>query len=380
MELIYLDHAATTPVHPDVLGRMYEVEKEVFGNPSSIHAFGRKAKYYLDESRRFLADSINAIDKEIIFTSGGTEANNLAVIGTALENEYNGNHIITTAQEHHAIIHIMQYLQKLGFHVTYLPVNERGQISVTDVERSLTDQTILVSVMTANNETGIIQPVDEIAALLKSHQAYFHTDAVQAYSMLDIDVKKSGIDLLTTSGHKLNGPKGIGFLYAAEHVPLKQLQYGGLQEKTKRPGTENVIGAVGYYNAAKLAMENKQKNIDKYTSYKQMFLNTLREAEIEFEVNGDIDLAIPTIVNISFPGTKVDVLLTNLDLEGVAASSGSACTAGSLEPSHVLKAMFGSRSDRMYNSIRFSFGSANSMENVKVAATKVAKVVKRLTE
>lgn len=380
MDVIYLDHAATTPVHEEVLEKMYELEKEVYGNPSSIHSFGRRAKYYLDEARRFLAKSINANENEIIFTSGGTEANNLAIIGTALENEYNGNHIITSAQEHHAILHIMQYLQRLGFHVTYLPVNKNGQVNVADVERTLTDQTILVSVMTANNETGIIQPIEQIASLLRDHQAYFHTDAVQAYSMLDIDVKKSGIDLLTTSGHKLNGPKGIGFLYAREDVPLKQLQYGGLQEKTKRPGTENLRGAVGYYTAAKIAMENKQQNREIYSSYKQAFLDTLREAEIDFDVNGDIELSIPTIVNISFPGTKVDVMLTNLDLEGVAASSGSACTAGSLEPSHVLKAMFSSRDERMYNSIRFSFGSANTLENVKDAAERVVKVVKRLTE
>ena len=379
-ELIYLDHAATTPVHDEVLNNMYKLEKEIFGNPSSIHQFGRKAKYYLDEARKYLADSIHANEKEIIFTSGGTEANNLAIIGTALENEYNGNHIITSAQEHHAILHIMQYLQKLGFHVTYLPVNEKGQINVSDVERTLTDQTILVSVMTANNETGIIQPIQEVANLLKDHQAYFHTDAVQAYSMLDIDVKEMGIDLLTTSGHKLNGPKGIGFLYAAEHVPVRQMQYGGLQEKMKRPGTENLIGAVGYYIAAKMAIENREINTKTYRSYKQKFLQTLTEGEIEYTINGDLDLAIPTIVNISFPGTKVDVMLTNLDLEGVAASSGSACTAGSLEPSHVLKAMYNSRSERINNSIRFSFGSANTLENVEEAANRIVKVIKRLTE
>lgn len=380
MEVIYLDHAATTPVHEEVIERMYTLEKEVFGNPSSIHALGRKAKFYLDEARSYLANSIHANEKEIIFTSGGTEANNLAIIGTALENEYKGNHIITSAQEHHAILHIMQYLQKLGFHVTYLPVNETGQVNVQDVERALTDQTILVSVMTANNETGVIQPIEDIANVLKDHQAFFHTDAVQAYSMLDINVKEIGIDLLTTSGHKLNGPKGIGFLYAKDTVPLKQMQYGGLQEKTKRPGTENLVGAVGFYTAAKLAMENKQVNIAMYQSYKEAFINTLTKTEIEFDINGDVESAIPTIINISFPGTKVDVLLTNLDLEGVAASSGSACTAGSLEPSHVLKAMYNSRSERMNNSIRFSFGSANTIENVKEAAKRVANVVKRLTD
>lgn len=379
MESIYLDHAATTPVHENVLEEMYRIEKEVFGNPSSIHSFGRQARAYLNEARAFLAESIGAEEREIYFTSGGTEANNLAVIGAAFANEHKGNHIITTAQEHHAIIHIMQYLQKHGFHITYLPVNESGRVEVSSVKRALTDQTILVSVMTANNETGVIQPIEEIAELLKDHQAYFHTDAVQAYSLLDINVKNLNIDLLSTSSHKLNGPKGSGFLYAADDVNLRPLQYGGLQERKKRPGTENFIGAYGFYKAAKIAKENRKENREKYAKYKQIFLNTLEKEEVEFFVNGDMEHSIPTIVNISFPGTKVDVLLTNLDLAGVAASSGSACTAGSLEPSHVLKAMF-RRSDRVYNSVRFSFGSANTIENVEEAAKRVANVVKRLTK
>lgn len=379
MESIYLDHAATTPVHEKVLEEMYRLEKEIFGNPSSIHSFGRKARSYLNEARKFLAESIFAEEREIYFTSGGTEANNLAVIGVAFANEHKGNHIITTAQEHHAIIHIMQFLQKHGFHVTYLPVNESGQVDVSSVRRALTDQTILVSVMTANNETGVIQPIEEIADLLKNHQAYFHTDAVQAYSLLDINVKELNIDLLTTSSHKLNGPKGSGFLYAADHVQLQPLHFGGLQERKKRPGTENFIGAYGFYQAAKIAKENRKENREKYATYKQLFLNTLEKEEVEFYINGDVDQSVPTIVNISFPGTKVDVLLTNLDLAGVAASSGSACTAGSLEPSHVLKAMF-RRNDRIYNSVRFSFGSANTIENVEEAAKRVANVVKRLTQ
>lgn len=378
--MIYLDHAATTPVHPEVLDSMYALEKEIFGNPSSIHHYGRQSKSYLTEARKYLADSIHAEEREIIFTSGGTEANNLAVIGAAIENEYNGNHIITSAQEHHAIIHIMQYLQKRGFHVTYLPVDESGQVDVSDLERTLTDQTILVSIMTANNETGSIQPIKKIGDLLRNHQAYFHTDAVQAYSMLDINVKEMGIDLLTTSAHKLNGPKGIGFLYAANGVPLQQQQYGGLQERTRRPGTENLIGAYGFYQAAKIAMENKAENYERYKRYKTLFLSTLEEEEVEFLVNGDPDLAIPTIVNISFPNTSVDVLLTNLDLAGVAASGGSACTAGSLETSHVLRAMFSFRSKRIHNSIRFSFGSANTEDNVIEAARKVATTVKKLVD
>lgn len=377
--MIYLDHAATTPVHEDVLQKMYHFEKEHFGNPSSMHAYGRESKKYLNEARRFLANSIHAKESEIIFTSGGTEANNLAVIGAAIENENNGNHIITTQQEHHAIISIMQYLQKRGFHVTYLPVNRDGQIEVYDLERSLTDHTILVSIMMANNETGVIQPINEIGDILKDHQAYFHTDAVQAYSMLDIDVEELHVDLLTTSAHKLNGPKGMGFLYKKTGVPLQQLQYGGYQEGVNRPGTENLIGTIGYHKAAEIAHQHKQANYEKYHQFKMLFLHTLEEEEVDFQVNGDTKKALPTIVNISFPGTTTEILLTNLDLEGVAASGGSACTAGTLEPSHVLKAMYSFRDKRISNSVRFSFGEANDEADIVTAAKKVAKVVKRLT-
>lgn len=377
--MIYLDHAATTPVHDTVLEKMYKLEREVIGNPSSIHSYGRNAKSYLNKTRTYLASTINAQDSEIIFTSGGTEANNLAVIGTAIENEHKGNHIITSAQEHHAIIHIMDYLQSQGFHVTYLRVDEDGRVDVNELERVLTDQTILVSVMTANNETGVIQPIAEIGELLEEHQAYFHTDAVQAYSLIDIDVKELGIDLMTTSAHKLNGPKGIGFLYVAEETPIQQLQYGGLQERQKRAGTENLFGAYGFHIATEIAMEDKRKNNEHYQKLNDLFLRVLTNEEIEFHVNGNRDQSIPTILNVSFPGTKANELLTNLDLAGVAASAGSACSAGALEPSHVLEAMYGKRSERIHNSIRFSFGSLNNEDNIRRAAEIVAKHVKQLT-
>lgn len=357
---------------------MYQFERDYFGNPSSIHGLGRKSKSILNESRRYLAKSIHAEEEEIIFTSGGTEANNLAIIGAALENEYNGNHIITTQQEHHAIISIMQFLQKKGFHITYLPVNRDGQINVYDLERSLTDHTILVSIMTANNETGVIQPINEIGEVLKNHQAYFHTDAVQAYSTLDIDVKELHIDLLTASAHKLNGPKGIGFLYKKTGIPLQQLQYGGYQEGIKRPGTENLIGTVGFHKAAEIAITNQQANYEKYKTYKALLLQTLTEEEVAFEINGDISKTIPTIVNLSFPGMTTEVLQTNFDLAGIATSSGSACTSGTLEPSHVLKAMYSFRDQRIHNSVRFSFGEANSEEDIVKAAKKIAQIIKRL--
>lgn len=377
--MIYLDHAATTSVHPEVLKTMYEYEQDNLGNPSSTHAFGRKAKLFLNQSRRFLAESIQAAETDIIFTSGGTEANNLAIIGTALENEHNGNHIITTLQEHHAILGVMDFLQKKGFQVTYLPVNKEGQINPYDLERSLTDNTTLVSIMMANNETGVKQPIKEVSEILQNHQAFLHTDAVQAYGLMDIDVEDLQVDLLTTSAHKLNGPKGIGFLYKKSDVPMQQLQYGGYQEFVKRPGTENLTGIIGYQKAVEIALENQASNVERYERFKQLFIETLKKEEIEFSINGDITKTIPTIVNVSFPNTTTEVLLTNFDLDGVAAASGSACTSGTLDPSHVLKAMYRFQDERINNSVRFSFGEENDEENIVEAARKVAKVVKRLT-
>ncbi|WBX79053.1 cysteine desulfurase family protein [Virgibacillus salarius] len=378
MEQIYLDHAATTPIHQDVLDTMYNVEKEVFGNPSSVHSFGRKARHLLDEARLVMARSIQAKEREIVFTSGGTEADNLALIGAALGNRDKGNHIITTVQEHHAVLHTIEKLEAEGFSVTYLPVDQDGLVSTEDVRRALTDETILVSIMFVNNETGVIQPIQEIGQLLHEHQAYFHTDAVQAYGLIDIDVNLLGIDLLTVSSHKINGPKGIGFLYVQENVQLQSLQFGGEQERKRRAGTENIAGIVGFQKAVELAMENKVERNELYSSYKNLFLRLLEENGVEFQVNGDVKSTIASIVNISFTGTKVEALLTNFDLEGIAASSGSACTAGSVEPSHVLTAMFGKEHECTTNSIRFSFGIFNTEENVEQAALRVAKIVKRL--
>lgn len=376
--MIYLDHAATTPVHQEVLDAMYPLFIENFGNPSSLHQYGRNGRRLIDSARNYLASTINAKEHEIVLTSGGTESNNLAITGTALANEYKGNHIITTAQEHHAILHIMDYLISRGFHVTYLPVNESGLININDLERSLTNETILVSIMTANNETGALQPIKEIGNLLKDHQAYFHTDAVQAYSMIDIDVKEIGIDLLTTSAHKLNGPKGVGFLYINEDADIQPIHFGGEQERKRRPGTENVVGAVGFKKAAELAQKNKIENNKKYQYFKKIFLDTLTEQNVTYLINGDLDHSIATILNLSFPGMKIETLLTAFDIEGVAASSASACTAGSVEPSHVLTAMYGKKSERIYNSVRFSFGSMNTEENVKEAAVKISNVINRL--
>lgn len=380
MKEIYMDHAATTPIHKDVLDIMYVVMRDVFGNPSSVHSFGRKSRSYLDEARRVMAKTIGANEKEIIFTSGGTEADNLALIGTARANKHKGNHIIVSQQEHHATLYAAKHLEKEGFQVTYLPVYESGQISLEDLQSALTDQTILVSIMSVNNETGIIQPIQAIGELLSEHQAYFHTDAVQAFGLLNIDVKAMKIDMLTVSSHKINGPKGIGFLYVSEKVKMLALQYGGEQERKRRPGTENVAGVVGFQKAVELVTELKEDRVKMYNQMKELFLKTLANNEIAFEVNGDMDKSIASIINLSFPGTNVETLLTNIDLAGIAASSGSACTAGSVEPSHVLLAMYGQDNDRTTNSIRFSFGLGLTNELVIDAADRISEIVQRLTK
>ncbi|KAB8127309.1 cysteine desulfurase [Gracilibacillus oryzae] len=380
MQAIYLDHAATTPIHPDVLKVVVETMEEHFGNPSSVHSYGRKARQILDKARMTAAKSIGASDKDIIFTSGGTEADNLALIGVAEANKNKGNHIITTKIEHHATLHAAEKLEKEGYHVTYLDVQENGTIDIEQLKASLTDDTILVSVMMVNNETGVIQPIEAIGQLLEQHQAYFHTDAVQAYGLLPINVKELKVDLLTVSSHKINGPKGVGFLYVHPDVKMTAQQYGGEQERKRRPGTENVAGIAGFAKAIEIAAEKQQERMQQYKHYRTLFLEQLEKSAIDFSINGTESERVANIVNISFPGANVEQLLTNFDLSGIAASSGSACTAGSVEPSHVLTAMFSENNPCTTNSIRFSFGLANNEENVVTAAEKVGQIVQRLTK
>ncbi|MBM7541722.1 aminotransferase class V-fold PLP-dependent enzyme [Amphibacillus cookii] len=379
MDAIYLDHAATTPTHPEVIKAMSEVMEESFGNPSSIHGFGRHARSLLDESRRYLARSIGAGEKEVYFTSGGTEADNLALIGVAQANKNKGKHIITTQIEHHGILHAAEHLEAIGFEVTYLPVDAYGQVDIEMVKKHLREDTILVSVMMINNETGAIQPIKQIATLLESHQAYFHTDAVQAYGLKRINVADLGVDLMSITAHKFNGPKGVGFLYVKQGVKFTALSHGGAQERLKRAGTENLPAIVGMKRAIEVIEENNYLNFERYKQYRDQFYTQLK-AECDFVVNGQYDDQSPTILNISFPNTNVESLLMNLDLEGIAASSGSACTAGSLQSSHVLVAMYGADDPRTQNSIRFSFGLANNQDQIIEAATRVARIVKRLTK
>lgn len=379
MKSIYFDHAATTPMRQEVIDAMIPVYQDVFGNPSSVHSYGRKARKLLDDARKIVAQSIQANEKEVTFTSGGTEADNIALIGAARANQHLGKHIITTSIEHHAVLHAAEELEKEGFEVTYLPVNETGSISIEDLKEVLREDTILVSVMYVNNETGMIQPLAEIGALLADHQALLHTDAVQAYGTLPIDVNALQVDMLTVSSHKISGPKGVGALFAREKVSLHALQHGGEQERKRRPGTENTAAVHGFAKAVELMQENQKERLTTHRQYKQLFLRTLQESGIDFHQNGG-RINVPSIINISFPGTNVEQLLTNFDLSGVAASSGSACTAGSVDPSHVLSAMYGEGDERTVNSVRFSFGLANTSENVQEGASKVAQIIERLTK
>lgn len=380
MERIYVDHAATSPMHPKVIERMTEVMKTEFGNPSSIHSFGRSARHTVDEARAVLAGSIGAKANDIIFTSGGTEADNHAIFGVAASYRQNGKHIITTQIEHHAVLHACEQLEKQGYDVTYLPVDQEGRISVEDVSRVLKDDTILVTIMYANNEIGTIQPIKEIGQLLADHPAKFHTDAVQAYGLETIDVKELGVDLLSVSAHKINGPKGIGFLYAHPNVKLSSRLFGGEQERKRRAGTENVPSIAGFQEAVQISRQEMKIKREEYKVFKSVFINRLKQHEIEFDRNGSLDYSLPHVLNLSFPGTNVEAMLVNLDLAGIAASSGSACTAGSIDPSHVLVSMFGKGAERLQNSIRFSFGLFNTKEQIEKAAEETAKIVKRLAK
>lgn len=352
-----------------------------FGNASATNYFGRQARKVLDESRHTIAQSLNAKDSEIVFTSGGTESDNTAVIQTALSRQKLGKHIITTAIEHEAILKPLAYLETLGFEVTYLKPNERGEVTAQQVKDALRDDTILVTIMYGNNEVGSMNPIKEIGEVLKDHQAYFHTDAVQAFGMEDIDVKDQHIDMLSTSAHKINGPKFIGFLYINDDIHIPSFIKGGNQETKRRAGTENVPAIAGFAKAVELITpEEKQARQDRYFGFKQTIQKILTENKIDFDINGPKDKhALNHVMNLYLPGVDRGVLLTRLDLDEVAISGGSACTAGSLEPSHVLVAMYGEDSPRINDSVRISFGKDNTEKEVVEFTNKLVKIVQDLT-
>ena len=380
MKTIYLDHAATSTVAPEVISVMTEAMGTYYGNASSIHAAGREARKQLDAARLVLANSIQCHPNEIILTSGGTEADNMAIVGTAYARRTEGNHIITTQIEHHAVLHACEKLEREGFQVTYLPVDESGKVSIEDIKAALQEDTILVTIMYGNNEVGTIQPIAEIGALLKDYQAVFHTDAVQAYGLIDLNVADLQVDLLSVSAHKLNGPKGIGFLYAKQGTKLHPLLVGGSQEKKRRAGTENIASTLGFAKAVELATANREEKVAEYKKFKQLLIEQFEISGIDFKVNGHKTDVLPHVLNVTFSGTDVESFLINLDMAGVLVSSGSACTAGSIDPSHVLVAMFGQNAVELRSSIRFSFGLDITEEQVIEAGKRTANIVARLVK
>nr|WP_321315995.1 cysteine desulfurase family protein [uncultured Ligilactobacillus sp.] len=381
MDRIYLDNAATTPMLKDVVDTISDAMSNTFGNASAVNSYGREARAVLDMSRHTIAESINAkLDSEIIFTSGGTESDNTAIIQTANKRKNIGRHLITTSIEHEAVLKPMQYLERQGFEVTYLPVDENGLINLDDLKRELRDDTILVSIMTGNNEVGSKMPIHEIGEIVSESNAWFHTDAVQAYGLLDIDVQRDHIDLLSTSAHKLNGPKFLGFLYERDGLKLPSYIRGGDQELMRRAGTENIPGIAGFAKAVEIDnKEEKIKRTNRYYKFKEQIVAGLKANNIDFEINGKMnDGELPHVLNIWFKGVPNDVLITNLDLSGISVAAGSACTAGSLEPSHVLKAMYGENSERTKESIRFSFGVENTADEIDRTIDILVKIINRL--
>lgn len=380
MKQVYLDNAATTPTAPEVVDVIADQLKNNWGNASSLHGFGRQTRAQLDEARHVIAQSINANDDEIIFTSGGTESNNTAITQVALRNRKLGKRVITTKIEHPSVLKPMAHLEEMGFDVVYLDVNEDGVISLDQFKEALNDQTILVSIMMGNNEVGSRMPIHEIGEILKDHQAVFHTDAVQAYGLLDIDVKRDHIDLLSTSAHKLNGPKMTGFLYKNEAVNFDSFIRGGEQEDKRRAGTENVANLAGFAKAVSLLDEQTKADLQKrYAGFKQQIIQQLKDHDVDFAINGSLSPDnLQHVFNIWLKGMSTYVMQTNLDLAGVAISGGSACTAGSLEPSHVLTAMYGADSPRIGESIRISFGKNTTTEDVDYLCEQIIAIEERL--
>lgn len=363
MKRIYLDHAATTPAHSDVVSEMRLYYSDNFGNPSSIHIFGREARSAVEKAREKVAALLNARPEEIVFTSGGTESDNFALQGVAFANEKRGNHIITSSIEHHAILETCKFLETRGFKVTYLPVDKYGVVNPEDVKNAITDKTILVSIMHANNEIGTIQPIAEISKITKEKGIYFHTDAVQTVGEIEVDVDKLGVDLLSLSGHKFYGPKGIGALYVRKGVKMVPFLRGGGQENHRRGSTENVPSIVGLGKACELAKDQSRERIEHLLPLREKLIMGLKGRIPEIELNGHPDMRLPKNVNLSIKYVEGESMILNLDIEGIAASTGSACTSGALEASHVLLAC-GLTHEIAHGSVRFTLGRLTTEEDI----------------
>ncbi|WP_290778312.1 cysteine desulfurase family protein [Exiguobacterium sp. UBA5002] len=369
----YFDHSATTPMRPEVLEAMTPYLLEQYGNPSSVHAAGRSARAAIDKARRQIAQELNAKPTELIFTSGGTESDNYAIFGAAEAAREKGRHLITTRFEHHAVLHAFEELEKQGYDVTYLDVPDTGVVSLAALQEAVREDTTLVSIMFGNNEVGTIQPIAAFGQFLRERGVLFHTDAVQVFGKQAIDVEALQVDLLSASGHKINGPKGIGLLYVRTGVKLAPQTFGGEQERKRRAGTENVPGIVGLAKALELMIAEREQQQDHIKQLRSVLLTRLDESGITYEVNGVEGL--PNVLNLYFPQIEIEPFLIMLDMRQMAVSSGSACTAGSVEPSHVLSAMYG-EDERTRASVRISFGHGNELAQVELLAQALQDVVK----
>ena len=377
MERIYMDNAATTRVKDEVFEAMLPYFKEMYGNPSSIHSFGREAKKAVEYARGQVARAINAQKEDIYFTGGGTEADNWIVKGAAFGQRRKGNHIITSAIEHHALLHTCQWLEKQGFRVTYLPVDGDGLVNPEDLEKAITKDTILVSIMFANNEIGTVQPIKELATIAHAHNILFHTDAVQAFCHEAINVKEMGIDLLSASAHKIYGPKGVGLLYIRRGVKIQNLLDGGHQEGGRRPTTENVPGIVGFAEAARLASGERESEHERQAQLRDHAIKRIL-AEIPYSrLNGHPTKRLANNVNISFEFIEGEGMLLQLAFKGICVSSGSACTSGSLDPSHVLLAI-GLKHEVAHGSMRMTTGRDTTLEDIDFAVDTLKQTIENL--
>jgi cysteine desulfurase len=374
---IYLDNAATTKTKQEVVEAMLPYFSELYGNPSSVYEFASQNKKALDEARVTIANSIGTESAEVYFTGGGTEADNWALIATAEAYESKGKHIITSKIEHHAILHTCEYLQKRGYEVTYIDVDENGIVKLDQLEKAIRPTTVLITIMFANNEIGTVQPIKEIGAIAKKHNILFHTDAVQAFGQLDINVDELGIDMLSASAHKLNGPKGIGFLYIRKGIKIRSFIHGGAQERKRRAGTENVPFAVGFGKAVELAMASMDDRTKKEIELREYLIKRVL-AEVPYtRLNGHRTKRLPNNANFSFQFIEGESLLIMLDMSNICASSGSACTSGSLDPSHVLLAI-GLPHEIAHGSLRLTLSEDNTIEEIDYTIEKIKEVVDKL--
>lgn len=368
--LIYLDHGATTKVDDRILNKMLPYFSINYGNASSAYFLGRRNKRIIEESRKIVADCIGASSKEIYFTSCGSESDNLALKGIAYANKHKGKHIITSKIEHPAILNTCKTLERQGFEVTYLNVDNKGFVKLEELENAIREDTILISIMFANNEIGTIEPIDKISKIAKANNIYFHTDAVQAIGNVKINVKELGIDLLSMSAHKFYGPKGVGALYVKSGIEFERIQDGGHQEKGKRGGTENVPGIVGLAEAIKISYKEFEYNNKKVLNLREYFIEKLKQIDARIKINGDIEKRLPGNINVSFPNTDGQQLLLKLDEYGICASAGSACSTGSSVPSHVLTSI-GLSKEEIAGTLRFTLGKENTKQEINYVMDKL---------